>query len=269
MMKTLRGLTIGFIGAGTMGRALITGLIGQGLKPRALLAADPSVPARRRLSALGVRTRRENCLVACEADVIIVAVKPQEMSSVLASVPCLKPRQLVISIAAGITLRWLQTRLPGVPIIRVMPNLPATVQQGFAAYALGRRATPRHRAIVQAIFSAVGEAVELSERHLDAVTAVSGSGPAYVFLLAKMWEAAASALGLPPAVAKHAVRQTLKGSVELLAGDRLSPQEWIAKVASKKGTTEAALRVLARRRIGRHFAEALQAAAKRSRALSR
>jgi len=200
----------------------------------------------------------------------VLAVKPQEMSSVLEGiVGCLTPRQLVISIAAGITLRYLGARLPKSPIIRVMPNLPATVRKGFAAYACGRSVTPRHRAVVRAIFGAVGEVVELPQRSLDAVTAVSGSGPAYVFLLAQMWEEAAVALGLPPSVAKRAVRQTLAGSVELLAGDRLSPREWIARVASKKGTTEAALRVLAQRGVGRHFAEALQAAARRSRALCR
>jgi pyrroline-5-carboxylate reductase len=217
-----------------------------------------------------VRTTRENCVVACEADVIVLAVKPQEMSSVLEGIACcLAPRQLVISIAAGITLRYLRARLRESPIIRVMPNLPATVRKGFAAYACGRSTTPRNRVVAQAIFGAVGEAVELPERSLDAITAVSGSGPAYVFLLAQMWEEAALALGLPVAIAKRAVRQTLAGSVELLAGDRLSPLEWIARVASKKGTTEAALRVLAQRRVGRHFAEALRAAARRSRALSR
>ena len=269
MMNALRGLTIGFIGAGTMGHALITGLIAQGVRPRTLLAADPNRAVRARLRALGVRTTQENCLVACEADVIVLAVKPQEMASVLDGIAsCLSRRQLIVSIAAGVTLRYLHARLRKSPIIRVMPNLPATVRKGFAAYASGRSATPRHRAVAHAIFSAVGEAVELPERSLDAVTAVSGSGPAYVFFLTRIWEEAAVALGLPAGVAKRAVRQTLAGSVELLAGDRLSPQEWIARVASKKGTTEAALHVLTQRRIGRHFAEALRTAAKRSRALS-
>lgn len=269
-MKALRGLTIGFIGAGTMGQALITGLLAQGVRPRALLAADPRGIARARLRALGVRTTRENCLVACKADMVVLAVKPQEMASVIECItPCLSRQQLIISIAAGITLRYLSARLPNSPIIRVMPNLPATVRRGFAAFACGRFAMPRHRAVVRAIFGAVGEVVELPERSLDAVTAVSGSGPAYVFFLTRIWEEAAVALGLPAGVAKRAVRQTLAGSVELLAGHRLSPQEWIARVASKKGTTEAALRVLAKRRVGRHFAEALRAAARRSRALSR
>ena len=253
-----------------MGQALIAGLIARGVRPRALLAADPSGAARARLRALGVRTTQDNCHVACEADIILLAVKPQEMPPVLEGIACcLTPRQLVISIAAGITLRYLSARLPKSPIIRVMPNLPATVRKGFTAYAGGRIATPRHRAAVHAIFGAVGEVVELPERLLDAVTAVRGSGPAYVFLLAQMWEEAAMVLGLPAGVAKRAVRQTLAGSVELLAGDRLTPREWIARVASKKGTTEAALRVLATRHVDRHFTEALRAAANRSRALSR
>jgi len=269
-MSALRGKTIGFIGAGTMGRALITGLIAQGVRPRVLLAADPRAAARSRLRALGVRTTSENCLVACEADVIVLAVKPQELPAVLDGIaPCLTRRQLIISIAAGVTLRYLGARLPKSPIIRVMPNLPATVRKGFSAYACGRFAASTHRAAANAIFGAVGEAVELPERLLDAVTAVSGSGPAYVFYLAQIWEAAAVGLGLPRPIAHRAVKQTLIGSAKLLAGSRTSPEEWIARVASKKGTTEAALRVLARRGVSRHVAEALRAAARRSRALSR
>lgn len=268
-MKALRGLTIGFIGAGTMGHALITGLLAQGVAPRSLLAADPSGAARARLRALSVRTARENCLVACEADVIVLAVKPQEMASVLDGIAsCLSRRQLIISIAAGITLRYVSARLPKSPVIRVMPNLPATVRKGFAAYACGRSTTPRHRQVAQAIFGAVGETVELPERSLDAITAVSGSGPAYVFFLTRIWEEAAIALGLSRDLARQAVRQTLIGSAKLLASSQESPQEWIARVASKKGTTEAALRVLAKRGVDRHMTEALRAAARRSRELA-
>ena len=252
-----------------MGRALIAGLRAEGVSGRSILAMDPSAAMRGRARRLGVRATADSCEVACTGDVIVLAVKPQQMASVVAELaPCISRRQLVVSIAAGITLRWLHTRLPGVPIIRVMPNLPATVQQGFAAYALGRRATPRHRAIVQTMFGAVGEAMEVPERLLDAVTAVSGSGPAYVFFLARIWETAAVAVGLPRAMARRAVRQTLVGSAKLLASSQTRPEEWIARVASKKGTTEAALRVLAKRGVSRHVIEALAAAARRSKALS-
>ena len=270
MTPILRGKTIGFIGAGTMGQALIAGLRAKGVSGRSILAVDLSAARRAQVRRLGARATADSCAVACAGDVIVLAVKPQQMASVVSELaPCIARRQLVISIAAGITLRWLQDRLPGAPVIRVMPNLPATVGHGFTAYALGRRATARHQEIAATLFGAVGETVEVPERLLDAVTAVSGSGPAYIFYLAHVWEAAAVALGLPRAIAHRAVKRTLIGSAALLAGSETSPKEWIARVASKKGTTEAALRVLARRGVSRHVAEALRAAARRSRALSR
>jgi pyrroline-5-carboxylate reductase len=175
----------------------------------------------------------------------------------------------VISIAAGRPLRWLQARLPGIAVMRAMPNLPATVGCGFSAVAAGCCATPRDRAMARALFGAVGQVLELPERHFHAITAVSGSGPAYVFFLARAWEQAARSLGLPPAAASSAIRQTLRGSLALLESSPASPGELIAKVASKKGTTEAALTVLAKRRVSTHVIEALRAAARRSKALSR
>jgi len=150
----------------------------------------------------------------------------------------------------------------------VMPNLPATVGCGFSAIASGRRATPRHRRMAIELFSAVGEVVELPERLFDAVTAVSGSGPAYVFLLVQVWEQAARRLGLSSAVASRTIRCTLEGSVRLLQASGLSASRLIADVASKGGTTEAALRVFAQRRLQAQFDEALRAAARRSKELS-
>ena len=269
LTAALRGKTIGFIGAGTMGHALIRGLIARGVSRCSIYASDPSDAMRRRVARLGARTTARNDEVARKADIIVLAVKPQEISGVLRRlVKVVRRRQLVVSIAAGVTRRALQSRLPGVPIVRVMPNLAATVGSGFAAFAMGPRATPAHRAITKAIFEAVGEAVELPERLLDAITAVSGSGPAYLFFLAQAWEEAAMALGLSRSVAQQAVRQTLAGSLLLLDHGQLSPEQWIAKVASKRGTTEAALRVLSRHRVRQHFVEALRAAARRSRELS-
>ena len=269
-MKRLKGLTIGFIGAGTMGQALIGGLRAQGVPASSILAADANRHtlhlARRRF---GIRVASGSDQVVRRSDVLVLAVKPQQFPDVISQVrPRLRPGQLVISIAAGVTLRWLQARLPKVAIIRVMPNLPATVSAGFSAITLGNTATPRHRAIAQALFGAVGEVVELPERYFDAVTAVSGSGPAYVFFLVAMWEQAARSLGLPPAVASQAIRQTLAGSSRLLERSGEPASVLIGKVASKGGTTEAALKVLAKRRVSAHFIEALRAAARRSKQLS-
>lgn len=270
-MKGLRGLTIGFLGAGTMGRALMRGLLAQDIRRGALLAADPSPAARRAVrQRLRVAVTDENLDVVRRSDVIVLAVKPQQCPELLSRVgPSLTRRHLVISIAAGITLRWLQGRVPRrIPVVRAMPNLPATVGCGFTALAAGRAATSRHRAIARALFGAAGDVVELPERGFDAVTAVSGSGPAYVFFLVQAWEAAARRLGLPSAVAARAIRRTLEGSGRLLQATDDPAAMLMARVASKGGTTQAALRVLARHRVEAHLIEAIQAAARRSRQLS-
>ena len=269
-MKALRGVRIGFIGAGTMGQALIKGLLTHGVSPKRLAVAEQNPDTRRRVAQqFHLHVHSQNLHVARDASVIILAVKPQQVPEVVSMLaPHLGRRHLVISIAAGITLRWLKARLPGVPVIRVMPNLPATVAQGFSAITASRDTTSSHRALARAIFSAVGEVVELPERYFDAVTAVSGSGPAYLFYLIQAWEDAARALGLPSAVSANAIRQTLRGSTRLLEVSDEPASTLIARVASKGGTTEAALKVLAKRKVSASFVEALRAAARRSRELS-
>jgi pyrroline-5-carboxylate reductase len=264
-------MKIAFIGAGKMGQALIKGLLASGVSRGSLIAADSEARIRRAVAqAFRVRVTSDNAEAARGADVILLAVKPQQFAEVIGQLaPRIRRKQLVISIAAGITLRWLEARLPGVPIVRVMPNLPATVGQGFSALARGQQANARHLAKARAIFEAAGRAVELPEKYFDAITAVSGSGPAYVFFLVQCWEEAARSLHLPAPVAAGAIRQTLLGSMVLLESSGAGAEELIRRVASKKGTTEAALKVLARRRVAAHFREALQAAARRSKALSR
>jgi pyrroline-5-carboxylate reductase len=278
---------IGIIGAGTIGQALIKGLLAHGCSRRTLCAADPSAAARARVGRrFRIDVTDENLQVVRRSEIVILAVKPQQFPGMLDSVaPGLLPAgrhgtrgpappggagrgRLVISVAAGIRLRWLEARLPGVAVIRVMPNLPVTVGFGFSAITLGRWATARHRAIAFAIFNAVGEAVELPESLFDAVTAVSGSGPTYLFFLIQAWEEAARALGLPSAVSHQAIRKTLEGSLRLWQVGGASAETLIGQVASKGGTTEAALRVLAKRRVAARFTEALRAAARRSRELS-
>jgi len=271
LSSLLQRKTIGFIGAGTMGQALMRGLIAQGLNPGQLLAADANPSTRRSVEkSLRVPTVAENAEVIQAADIILLAVKPQQLADVLREIKSLvTPRQLVISIAAGISLHWLQKYLGRVPLVRVMPNLPATVGCGFSAIALGRTATSRHGAMARALFGAVGDVVELPERLFDAITAVSGSGPAYLFFFVDAWERAARALGLPSSIATAAVRATLAGSLRLLQMSGEQPATLIRRVASKKGTTEAALRVLTERHVAQHVTEALRAAARRSKELTR
>ena len=268
-MRRARGPMIGFIGAGTMGQALIQGLVRQGRAPSRLMAADPNPAIRARVARLGVRATAENPAVVRGSRVVVLAVKPQQLPGVSDEIaPHVTTRHLLISIAAGITLRWLESRHPGVPVVRVMPNLPATVGSGFAAIVGGRLATARHRALARELFEAVGRCREVPERYLDAVTAVSGSGPAYVFFLVDAWQRAAQALGLPEAIAGEAIRATLTGSARLLEASAESAEALMRRVASKRGTTEAALQVLARRRVQAAFGQAIEAAARRSRALS-
>ncbi len=267
---SLRGLTIGFIGAGTMGQALIKGLRRQGVPVSRLCAVEASpVRAREVARQLRMPVSSDIAAVAQRADLLVLAVKPQQFPQIMkALAPHVTKQQLVISIAAGITLRWLRARLPKSPLIRVMPNLPATVGEGFSAIAAGRRATAAHRRTARELFSAVGSVVELPERYLDAITAVSGSGPAYVFYLAQAWETAAQALGLPKTVAREAIRTTLQGSVRLLQASGEPANVLVSRVASKGGTTEAALKELDRRQVRAAFVQALGAAARRSRELS-
>ena len=266
----LRGVSIGFIGAGTMGQALIQGLMAKGIPRRSLRAADASPETRQMVRRrFRIATADDNAALARWADVVILAVKPQQLADAVSKIEKAAYRgRLVISIAAGVTLRWLRARLPGAALVRVMPNLPSTVGCGFAAVAAGPGTSARHRAIARAIFDAVGVAVEVPERRLNAVTAISGSGPAYVFFLLGAWEQAARALGLPERVGSSAVRRTLEGSLRLLESSGASPEALIRRVASKRGTTEAALKVLAHHRVAAHFVEALRAAANRAEELS-
>ncbi len=253
-----------------MGQALLRGLLATGIPARRLRAADPRASVRRAVAkALRIAVSPDGRAMVRNTNVIVLAVKPQQMADAVAAIaPRVTRRQLVVSIAAGIPVRWFETRLRGIPVIRLMPNLAATRGQAYTAMACGRHATARHRRLAVALCEAVGTAVALPERHFDAITAISGSGPAYVFFLADAWQAAARRLGLPAAVAARAVLQTLHGSLALLAEGRTPAARLIHRVASKGGTTEAALRVLARRRVRAHLLEAIAAAARRSRELS-
>lgn len=253
-----------------MGQALMQGLIAQGASRRRVLAAEAGAATRAAVGrGLRVAVLPDARAVVRRSDVVILAVKPQQFPEVLSAIsPVVTARHLVISIAAGITLRWLNTRLPEARLVRVMPNLPATVRHGFSALCFGARVTAQDRRLACEIFQAVGDVCELPERHFDAITAISGSGPAYVFFLIQAWEQAARSLGLPQKIAAQAIRATLHGAEALLAASSEDAATLIKSVASKKGTTEAALKVLARRKVAAHFVEALQAAAARSRALS-
>ena len=262
---------MGIVGAGNMGQALLKGLLGAGVPASRLTVVEVDPRKRRqlrgrfRVASASIETLAGRC------DVILLAVKPQDMPPVLEALrrSMRAQRPLVISIAAGLTIASLQRALGPCPLIRVMPNLPAKVGEGISAMAEGRWARPAHRRLAKAILRCVGEVVELPERCFDAVTALSGSGPAYFFLIFRALRDAGVAEGLPRAVAQRLVIHTALGSARVAAQSAEELETMIAQVASKGGTTEAALKVLARRKLAQALQAGVHAARRRSQELTR
>jgi pyrroline-5-carboxylate reductase len=203
-----------------------------------------------------------------EAEVVVVAVKPADVPGALESAAsALAPGTLVVSIAAGVTLATLEALLPGYPVVRAMPNTPALVRRGAAAIAAGTHAGEEHLTRAERILAAVGTVTRVPESLLDAVTGLSGSGPAYLFLLAEALIDAGVGVGLPRPVAQALVTQTLLGSATLLAEGPDGPEALRAAVTSPGGTTAAGLAALEARAVRAAFLEAVTAATERSRQL--
>lgn len=207
---------------------------------------------------------------AKDKDVVLIAVKPKDVPAVLQEIaPVVDASQTVISIAAGVPLGTFEAALPGVPVIRAMPNTPSAVDLGMTAFTVGGHATERDIDRATVILGAVGETIELSEDLLDAVTAVSGTGPAYVFLLAESMIEAAIREGLPHHAAEKLVHQTLWGAGALLAASDKSAFRLRGEVTSPGGTTAAAMHVLEDGGFRALMEDAIQAAAKRSKDLGK
>lgn len=263
---------IHFIGGGNMADALIRGLLADGVLPASISVSDSNAEARERLQALGVQVSADNAQGLTRAQVVIVAVKPQVMHAVLTPLQTLwsKPYPLLLSIAAGIDVATLaRDTLAQLPIVRAMPNTPALIQQGATVLFANAAVSASQRALAMAIAQAVGRAwwVE-DERQLDAVTAVSGSGPAYYFLLMEAMIAAATQLGLSSELARDLVLQTAQGSAQL-AVQRFQQQGTLPatlreQVTSPGGTTAAALEVLAQQQFVDIMRQAIVAANQRA-----
>ncbi len=258
---------LGFIGGGNMARSLIGGLLARGLPPRQVIVSDPMASQRESLAAnFGVRVSDDNAEVARGAQVLVFAVKPQMLREVAQQLaPALALRPLVISVAAGIRATDLQRWLGGVSVVRAMPNQPALMGCGVSGlYATADVAAPG-RKLAETIMGAVGPALWVDdEKQMDAVTAVSGSGPAYFFLLIEMLEAAGMKLGLSSEVSRRLAVETAYGSGQLAHSAVESPTTLRERVTSKGGTTEAALKHLEGSGIRNAFADAIAAAACRS-----
>jgi pyrroline-5-carboxylate reductase len=263
---------IGFIGAGNMAGALIKGLLNAKMcKARDLLVSDVLAVQRRKIKRVyNVESTTDNLLVMRQTQTIVLAVKPQIIDQVLAEIqPAVRKDQLFISVAAGIPLRRLEHGLGAhTRIIRVMPNTPALVGKGMAVIVRGHKAKPQDERIALQLFQGVGEALAVkNESLLDAVTGLSGSGPAYVYLFAEALITGGMRAGLSPTVATRLTFQTLAGSIAMLRETNMSPQELRAMVSSPGGTTLAGLSRLAEGQFAETVVAAISAATQRSQEL--
>ena len=258
-------MSLAFLGGGNMANALVGGLIARGYDARSISVIEISPTARERIAAHGVRVGTAPDAASDKADTIVLAVKPQDARAALASVASSVHGKLVISIAAGLRLaalsRWLGSHRR---LVRCMPNTPALVGAGIAGLYALPEVTAAERERAERILAAVGDVVWVDdEAVLDTVTAVSGSGPAYVFWFIEQLAAFAEKAGIGRADALKLATQTVLGSAKLAAESNEPPAELRAKVTSKGGTTEAALKVFSDERLAERFARALAAATRR------
>ena len=261
---------IAILGTGKMGEALLSGLLRAGLRPHEITAT-----ARRpeRAEALheryGVRMT-DNAEAAKRAETLILAVKPQDMASLLAEIaPHLSAHSLVVSVAAGITTAFVETRLGGdVPVVRVMSNTPVLVDEAMSVISAGEHASEAHLKRAEDLLSPVGKVLRIPESQQDAATALSGSGPAYFFYLVEAMVDAGILLGMPRAAALDMVTQSIVGAAIMLRDSGEHPVILREAVTSPGGTTIAAIAELERHKVRAAFLDAIEAARDRSRQLA-
>lgn len=264
-------MQLGFVGAGKMAEAMAGAWIRKGrLAPDQILAADVSDDRLKALSGgLGIRTTTVNAAVVEACPIVVLAVKPQQLRDVMASLSGTPfVGRLVISILAGKRLASLAACMPEARLVRVMPNLPCLVGEGMSAFCLGQGASPADRDLVSGLFSCFGRVLEVPETEFDVVTALSGSGPAFLAYVLKAMADSASKQGLDPAQALLMAKQTMLGTARLLVDQGQDPAALIQSVASAKGTTAAGLSVLESSDVAGVLDGVLKAAAARSRELS-
>ena len=254
------------IGAGVMGETLLSGLVRAGRPPAELLVGEKRPERARELEEKYAVSVVSNLDATKRADTVALVVKPQDMAGLLDEIgPAVRPGQLVVSLAAGITTRFLESRLPdGVPVVRVMPNTPALVDEGMAAIAPGLHCDDEHLSVAEDLLGSTGRVLRVPEAQMDAVTAISGTGPAYVFFVVESMIEAGVHLGLPRATATELVVQTLVGSAKMLRETGTHPTVLREQVTSPGGTTAAALRELEVHRVRAAFLAAMEAARNRS-----
>ncbi|HEX5862522.1 MAG TPA: pyrroline-5-carboxylate reductase [Nocardioides sp.] len=258
------------LGAGVMGETLLSGLVRAGRRVDHLLIGEKRPERARELEERYGVAVHSNLEATRKAETIAVVVKPQDMEDLLAEIaPELRPGQLVVSLAAGITTAFIEARVPNdVAVVRVMPNTPALVDEGMAAISPGSRCDDEHLAEAESLMASTGKVMRIPERQMDAVTAISGSGPAYIFFVVESMIEAGVHLGLPRSTATELVVQTVVGSAHMLRETGTHPAVLREQVTSPGGTTAAALRELEIHKVRAAFLAAMEAARDRSRELA-
>jgi pyrroline-5-carboxylate reductase len=264
----------GFIGSGKMATALVRGMIRAGTAtPASVVVSDPVEAARTGLAAAtGATAAADNRLVAEAADVLVLAVKPQSMAGVLEDLrPVVTPEHLIISVAAGTSLATLSAGLGPEPrrIVRVMPNTPALLGEGASGYCLGTHARPEDDSIVRSCLDSVGRSFRVAEPLLDAVTGLSGSGPAFVYVMIEALSDGGVRMGLPRDISTALAAQTVLGAAKMVLETGLHPGVLKDQVTSPGGTTIAGLHAMERAGIRAGLIDAVEAATKRSAELGR
>lgn len=263
---------IAVLGAGKIGEALIAGLLSSGWRDPVDIVASSrrGERAEQLVERYGIAATTSNEEVAAGAALVVVSVKPQDITALLGSVaPVISPEQTVLSVAAAIPTSLIERHLaPGVPVVRAMPNTPSTVHEGVAGLCAGAHAGDAHVTLAEEALAHLGAVVRVPETAMDAVTAVSGSGPAYFALLAEAMIEAGLLLGLSREVSTQLVVQTMLGTAKQLRDEGLHPVELREMVTSPGGTTIAAIRELETAGVRAAFLNAIQAAMDRARELA-
>jgi pyrroline-5-carboxylate reductase len=260
---------IAILGAGRIGEALLAGLLSSGWTD--IVATTRSAARADELRARhGVEATTSNADAVRGASVVVVAVKPQDIDALLAQIhDALTPAQTVLTVAAAIPTAHIEERLPeGIPVVRAMPNAPSTVHEGMAGLAAGAHAGDEHLAAAEEVLTHLGRVVRVPESAMDAITAVSGSGPAYFALLAEAMIEAGILLGLSREISTTLVVQTMLGTAKQLRDEGMHPVELRESVTSPGGTTIAAIRELEQAGVRAAFLNAIQAAMTRARELA-
>lgn len=265
---------LAFIGAGSMAEAILSGILKQELvRSEQIFVTNHSNQVRLDLlkEHYHVQASHDKREVLQDADVVVLSMKPYDMSAAIDSIKSyLKPNQIVISVAAGVSTDYISLLVKGDnPIIRAMPNTSASIGLSATALAKGNTATEKHLTVAEQLFKTIGMTVNVEEQKMDAVTAISGSGPAYIYYLVEAMEKVAIDLGLDADIAKSLIIQTIIGAGEMLKSSEETPEKLRENITSPNGTTEAAIHTLKKYDFQKAIIECVKSASERSKELGK